>query len=81
MVQLNGEYYECLTPATTVQLLEVCRAGRPPTMGKWGSLPLNSQVSCEGPLGKMTLQDPAAVLDVNAGQFAAGEVAVRLSRG
>ena len=24
-------------------------------MGKWGSLPMNGQVSCEGPLGKTTL--------------------------
>jgi NADH dehydrogenase (ubiquinone) flavoprotein 2 len=24
-------------------------------MGKWGSLPMNGQVSCEGPLGKTSL--------------------------
>ena len=74
MVQLNDDYYKCLTPATTVQLLEACRAGRPSTMGKWGSLPLNGQVNCEGPLGKMTLRDPATVPDVDAGRFAAEEV-------
>jgi len=26
-------------------------------MGKWGSLPLNGQVSCEGPKGKTSLKD------------------------
>ena len=24
-------------------------------MGRWGSLPMNGQVSCEGPLGKTSL--------------------------
>lgn len=57
MVQLNDDYYECLTPATTVALLEACKAGNPPPMGKWGSLPMNGQVSCEGPLGKTSLFD------------------------
>lgn len=55
MVQLNDDYYECLTPETTRQLLEACKAGKPPPMGKWGSLPMNGQVSCEGPLGKTAL--------------------------
>ena len=44
MVQLNDDYYECLTPETTVQLLESCKQGRPPAMGRWGSLPMNGQV-------------------------------------
>jgi NADH dehydrogenase (ubiquinone) flavoprotein 2 len=26
-------------------------------MGKWGSLPMNGQVSCEGPKGKTSLKD------------------------
>jgi hypothetical protein len=30
-------------------------AGTPPPMGKWGSLPMNGQVSCEGPQGKTSL--------------------------
>ena len=30
-------------------------AGKPPPMGKWGSLPMNGQVSCEGPQGKTSL--------------------------
>lgn len=58
MVQLNDDYYECLTPASTIALLKACQAGAPPKMGKWGSLPLNGQVSCEGPLGKTSLKDP-----------------------
>jgi Thioredoxin-like [2Fe-2S] ferredoxin len=45
MVQLNDDYYECLTPASTKELLAACRAGKPPKMGKWGSLPMNGQVS------------------------------------
>lgn len=55
MVQINDDYYECLTPETTRQLLDACKAGKPPKMGKWGSLPMNGQVSCEGPLGKTSL--------------------------
>lgn len=57
MVQMNDDYYECLTPATTIELLKACQAGKPPPMGKWGSLPMNGQVSCEGPQGKTTLFD------------------------
>lgn len=55
MVQLNDDYYECLTPKTTIELLEACKAGKQPAMGKWGSLPMNGQVSCEGPQGKTSL--------------------------
>jgi NADH dehydrogenase (ubiquinone) flavoprotein 2 len=55
MLQLNDDYYECLTPQTTRELLAACRDGTPPSMGKWGSLPMNGQVSCEGPLGKTSL--------------------------
>lgn len=59
MVQLNDDYYECLTPKTTIELLEACKAGKAPKMGKWGSLPMNGQVSCEGPKGKTSLLTPA----------------------
>jgi len=55
MVQLNDDYYECLTPETTLELIAACKAGQPPPMGKWGSLPMNGQVSCEGPQGKTSL--------------------------
>jgi NADH dehydrogenase (ubiquinone) flavoprotein 2 len=55
MMQLNDDYYECLSPQTTLELLQACREGKPPPMGKWGSLPMNGQVSCEGPLGKTSL--------------------------
>ena len=40
-----------------IELLEACKAGKPPPMGKWGSLPMNGQVSCEGPKGKTSLVD------------------------
>lgn len=55
MIQLNDDYYECLTPKTMLELLEACKNGNPPKMGKWGSLPMNGQVSCEGPQGKTSL--------------------------
>eukprot|EP01039_Chlorochromonas_danica_P005562 gene5562-6124_t len=60
MVQLNDDYYECLTPESTIALLEACKQGKPPAMGRWGSLPMNGQVSCEGPLGKSCLKTPLA---------------------
>jgi hypothetical protein len=46
-MQINDDYYECLTPKTTVELLEACKQGQPPQMGRWGSLPMNGQVSAE----------------------------------
>lgn len=75
MIQLNDDYYECLTPKTTVELLEACKAGNPPKMGKWGSLPMNGQVSCEGPLGKTSLLDgPPKPWVVDVERFKGGEV-------
>ena len=44
MVQMNDDYYECLTPESTRALLDACKKGQPPKMGKWGSLPMNGQV-------------------------------------
>lgn len=58
MIQMNDDYYECLTPESIVALLDACKAGNPPKMGRWGSLPMNGQVSCEGPLGKTSLKEP-----------------------
>lgn len=55
MVQINDDFYENLTPETTVALLDACAADAPPPMTKWGSLPMNGQLSCEGPMGKTTL--------------------------
>lgn len=55
MVQINDDYYECLTPKTVVEVLESCKADKPIPMEKWGSKPMNGQVSCEGPLGKTSL--------------------------
>ena len=67
MVQINDDYYECLTPETMIELLEACKAGKQPEMGQWGSLPMNGQISCEGPQGKTSLLDgpppPAEVRD------------------
>lgn len=73
MIQMNDDYYECLTPETTIQLLEACKQGNPPPMGKWGSLPLNGQVSCEGPKGKTSLHK-VEVYKTDATRFAKGEV-------
>ena len=74
MVQLNDDYYECLTPKTTIELLEACKAGNPPAMGKWGSLPMNGQVSCEGPLGKTSLWEAPVPAKVDVERFKGGEV-------
>jgi NADH dehydrogenase (ubiquinone) flavoprotein 2 len=49
---------ECLTPETTIQVLEACKAGKPIPMEKWGSKPMNGQLSCEGPMGKTSLKGP-----------------------
>jgi hypothetical protein len=49
---------ECLTPATTIQVLEACKKGTPLPMTQWGSRPMNGQLSCEGPLGATTLLTP-----------------------
>lgn len=57
MIQINDDFYECLTPATTVEVLEACKRGEPIKMNKWGSKPMNGQMSCEGPLGKTSLFD------------------------
>ena len=58
MVQLNDDFYENLTPETTRQLLDACKADEMPALTKWGSLPMNGQLSCEGPMGKTTLNNP-----------------------
>jgi len=56
MVQLNDDFFECLTPESTVKLLDHCKAeGASPDLTKWGSLPMNGQLSCEGPKGKTSL--------------------------
>jgi len=75
MIQLNDDYYECLTPETTIDLLEACKKGNPPPMGKWGSLPMNGQVSCEGPKGKTSLTwKEVKVPAVDKDRFANGQV-------
>jgi NADH dehydrogenase (ubiquinone) flavoprotein 2 len=57
MVQINDDFYECLTPDSVVDVLKACAAGKPLPMTKWGSRPMNGQLSCEGPQGKTTLVD------------------------
>jgi NADH dehydrogenase (ubiquinone) flavoprotein 2 len=75
MIQMNDDYFECLTPETTIELLEACKQGTPPTMGKWGSLPMNGQVSCEGPKGKTSLMDgPPPPVKVDMTRFKDGAV-------
>jgi NADH dehydrogenase (ubiquinone) flavoprotein 2 len=73
MIQLNDDYYECLNAKSIVELLEACKAGKPPAMGKWGSLPMNGQVSCEGPLGKTSLFEVEAP-KVDVTRFKEGQV-------
>lgn len=55
MIQINDDFYESLDVKTTVEVLEACKKGTPPTLTKWGSLPMNGQISCEGPQGKTSL--------------------------
>jgi len=74
MIQLNDDYYECLTPKTVIELIEACKTGNPPPMGTWGSLPMNGQVSCEGPLGKTTLFKDPVLPKVDEGRFRNGNV-------
>lgn len=57
MVQVNDDFYECLNRDTVVKVLEAFQAGKPIPMTKWGSRPMNGQLSCEGPLGKTTLKE------------------------
>jgi NADH dehydrogenase (ubiquinone) flavoprotein 2 len=37
--------------------------------GKWGSLPMNGQVSCEGPMGKTSLFDMEALTAVDPATY------------
>jgi NADH dehydrogenase (ubiquinone) flavoprotein 2 len=74
MIQMNDDYFECLTPKTTIELLEACKAGKVPVMGKWGSLPMNGQVSCEGPLGKTSLFDEPKPAKIDTSRFQDGAV-------
>lgn len=66
MVQINDDYYvsiceldevqECLTPKTTIELLNYIRKeGKLPPLNKSGSKPMNGQESCEGINGQKTL--------------------------
>mmetsp|Transcript_19526 Transcript_19526/g.55148 ORF Transcript_19526/g.55148 Transcript_19526/m.55148 type:complete len:265 (+) Transcript_19526:82-876(+) len=74
MVQINDDYFECLNKETTIELLELAKQDKLPEMGKWGSLPMNGQVSCEGPLGKTSLFGAPQPPTVDPERFKAGEV-------
>ena len=78
MIQMNDDYYECLTPTSVRELLQACRDNKDISdqaipMGKWGSLPMNGQVSCEGPLGKTSL-DTVAPANFDRKRFEGGDV-------
>lgn len=52
MVQINDDYYESLTGETMLEILKYCQEkGKLPPLKKWASLPMNGQLSCEGPYG------------------------------
>ena len=56
MMQINDDYFECLTPKTTVELLNYIRKeGKLPPLNRSGSKPMNGQESCEGINGQNTL--------------------------
>ncbi len=50
MMQCNDDFYEDLTPANTVKLLDDLKAGRPVKIG-----PQNHRRVCEGPMGQTSL--------------------------
>ena len=74
MVQINDDYYECLSKTTMIELLELMKEDKLPPVGKWGSLPMNGQVSCEGPLGKTSLYTVPPAPTVAPDRFKDGKV-------
>lgn len=74
MVQINDDYYECLSKETMIELLELMKQDKLPPVGKWGSLPMNGQVSCEGPLGKTSLFTAPVPPKVDPDRFKDGAV-------
>ena len=74
MVQINDDYYECLSKETMIELMDLAKEGKLPQVGKWGSLPMNGQVSCEGPLGKSSLFTVPEPAKVDPNRFKDGEV-------
>jgi len=55
MVQINDWFFEDLTPATTVKLLDDLKAGRPVKIG-----PQNARIHSEGPMGRTSLLGEAS---------------------
>merc|ERR1712125_312203 len=74
MVQINDDYYECLSKETMIELLNLMKQDKLPPVGKWGSLPMNGQVSCEGPLGKTSLFGDPVTPNINKERFKSGNV-------
>jgi NADH dehydrogenase (ubiquinone) flavoprotein 2 len=74
MLQINDDYYECLSKETMTELLDLCKEDKLPPVGKWGSLPMNGQVSCEGPLGKTSLFAEPTIQPVAPDRFTAGAI-------
>lgn len=74
MVQINDDYYECLSKETMIELLNLMKLDKLPPVGKWGSLPMNGQVSCEGPLGKTSLFTVPTPPAVDPDRFKDGDV-------
>lgn len=52
MLQINDHFYEDLTPATAVQVLDDIKAGKQPKIG-----PQLDRNGCEGPMGRTTLKE------------------------
>ena len=44
-----------------MKVLEACKAGKPIPMEKWGSKPMNGQLSCEGPMVRVCQHAVVAV--------------------
>ena len=61
-----------MTPKTTIELLEASKTGKKPEIGRWGSLPMNGQVSCEGHLGKTSLFEKPISPKAEEGRFKDG---------
>jgi NADH dehydrogenase (ubiquinone) flavoprotein 2 len=54
VMSVGDDYYEDLTPETTVKVLEAFKRGEKPKYG-----PQNGRKTCEGPMGKTSLfSDP-----------------------
>jgi NADH dehydrogenase (ubiquinone) flavoprotein 2 len=75
MIQINNkEFYENLTPESTIKLLEDLRSGRKVHVG-----PQNGQKDCEGPQGQTSLKEPDK-LDPQAAFRDLGKLKIELDK-